>query len=201
MSEFMTVAEVADHLRVTDKTIYRLLWSGQVPAAKIGQQWRFERGSIDNWVQRNSVGAKANILVIDDEEVIQSLFREILQELGHRVMVAGNGFDGLQLVKQWAFDLVFLDLKMDGVGGMEVLSVLRRQWPETIVIVLTGHPTLETVFEALRQGAFDYMFKPCRIADLRESVGKGLCQRKRMMDHRGVSLQDDPESLPSHDSV
>jgi DNA-binding NtrC family response regulator len=143
----------------------------------------------------------ADILVVDDDALVRSYLTRVLTHEGHKVLTVESGEAALACVAEQEFDLAFVDLKMDGVGGMEVLSVLRQQWPETIVIVLTGHPTLETVFEALRQGAFDYMFKPCRIADLRESVGKGLRQRQRLVDHRGVSLQDEPESLPSHDGA
>jgi len=73
---------------------------------------------------------------------------------------------------------------------MQVLEAMRQQWPDTIVILLTGHPTLETVFEALRQGAYDYMFKPCRIPELRESVGKGLARRQLLLQQRESSAEE-----------
>jgi len=66
MTQFMTVREVADYLRVSEKTIYRLLRRGSIPATKVGRQWRFNKASIDGWLQRDSGGAKGNILVIDD---------------------------------------------------------------------------------------------------------------------------------------
>ena len=91
MAKLMTVDEVADYLRVTEKTIYRLLKRGKIPATKVGNQWRFDKTLIDEWLQRSSVGAKANILVIDDEEVVRLLFKETLEELGHTVMVASSG--------------------------------------------------------------------------------------------------------------
>ncbi len=65
MAELMTVGEVADYLRVTKKTIYRLLERGKIPATKVGNQWRFKKSSLDDWLQRSSVGAKASILVLD----------------------------------------------------------------------------------------------------------------------------------------
>jgi excisionase family DNA binding protein len=186
MSEFMTVAEVADHLRVTDKTIYRLLWSGQVPAAKIGQQWRFERALIDNWVQRNSIGVKANILVIDDEEAIQSLFREILQELGHRVMVTGSGFDGLELVKQWAFDLIFLDLKLPVIDGASLFSEIRKIKPKLPVVIITGYPDSNTMAQALAYGPCTVMKKPFGEKDIIAAVSSFLRvgEVKRVKDSR-----------------
>jgi DNA-binding NtrC family response regulator len=143
----------------------------------------------------------ADILVVDDDELVRSYLTRVLDHEGHAVSTAESGEEALACIAEQEFDLAFVDLKMDGVGGMEVVAGLRQKWPDTIVIVLTGHPTLETVFEALRHGAFDYMFKPCRIGDLRESVAKGLRQRRRNVDHREGSLRDEPESLPSLDSV
>lgn len=66
MTQLMTVREVADYLRVSEKTIYRLLKQGHIPGTKVGNQWRFDKTAIDKWLQRDSGGAKVNILVIDD---------------------------------------------------------------------------------------------------------------------------------------
>ena len=90
MAKLMTVGEVADYLRVTEKTIYRLLERGRIPATKVGRQWRFDTTSIDKWLRQNSVKAQANILVVDDEEVVRLLFKETLGELGHKVITAEN---------------------------------------------------------------------------------------------------------------
>ena len=65
MTELMTVEEVADYLRVTEKTIYRLLKQGKIPAVKVGRQWRFEKAKIDEWLHQSSVGTRATILVVD----------------------------------------------------------------------------------------------------------------------------------------
>jgi DNA-binding NtrC family response regulator len=143
----------------------------------------------------------ASILVVDDDALVRSYLTRVLTYEGHKVLTVESGEDALACVAEQEFDLAFVDLKMGDIGGMEVISAFRQRWPDTIVIVLTGHPTLETVFEALRQGAFDYMFKPCRIAALRESISKGLRQRQRLVAHRAVPLQDEPESLSSRDSA
>ena len=74
----MTLEEVADYLRVTKKTIYRLLRQGKIPATKVGRQWRFKKASIDEWLRRKPAGTDANILVVDDEETIRTLFKDTL---------------------------------------------------------------------------------------------------------------------------
>jgi DNA-binding NtrC family response regulator len=127
---------------------------------------------------------KAKILVVDDDMLVRSYLDQVLTHEGYQVLTVESGEAALACITAQEFDLALIDLKMDGVGGMEVLAEMRQQWPDTIVILLTGHPTLETVFEALRQGAYDYMFKPCRIPELRESVGKGLVQRQQLLQQR-----------------
>jgi DNA-binding NtrC family response regulator len=139
--------------------------------------------------------AQAKILVVDDDELIRSYLYKVLTREGHHVLTVESGEEALACIAAQEFDLALIDLKMDGVGGMEVLAEMRRQWPDTIVILLTGHPTLETVFEALRQGAYDYMFKPCRILDLRESVSKGLARRWQLLQQRESSAER--PSLPT----
>ena len=126
----------------------------------------------------------ANMLVVDDDTLVRNYLFQVLTCDGHQVLAVESGEAALQCITDQEFDVALLDLKMEGVGGMEVLTAMRERWPDTVVILLTGHPTLETVFVALKQGAFDYLFKPCRIAELRESVGKGLIQRRQLLQQR-----------------
>ena len=160
MIELMTVQEVADYLRVTEKTIYRLLKRGNIPATKVGHQWRFEKNSIDEWLHQNSVGAGATILVVDDEEVIRQLFKETLEELGHTVILAESGSEGLEQVKQRDFALVFLDLKMPGMDGAELFRQIKTIKPRLPVTIITGYPNSEMMARALAQGPFGVMNKP-----------------------------------------
>ena len=174
MSELMTLEEVAAYLRVTKKTIYRLLERGGIPANKVGRQWRFKRTLIDEWLQRSSVGAKANILVIDDEEIVRLLFKETLEELGHTVMVAKTGFEGLELVKQQDFDLVFLDLKMPGMVGDELFGRIREIKPRLPVTIISGYPDSGMMKRALAQGPFGVMNKPFSESDIINAVNTFL---------------------------
>jgi len=166
MTKLMTVEEVADYLRVTEKTIYRLLERSGIPAAKVGHQWRFDKTSIDEWIQRNSVGVKVNILVVDDEEVVRLLFKETLEELGHRVITAETGARALELVKQRDFDLVFLDLKMPGMDGAELFRQIKAIKPKLLVTIITGYPNSDMMVRALAQGPFGVMNKPFGESDI-----------------------------------
>ena len=174
MTELMTLQEVADYLRVTEKTIYRLLERGNIPASKVGHQWRFDRGLIDGWLQRSSARVKANILVIDDEEVIRLLFKETLEELGHEVVAVGTGSEGLEMVKQHDFDLVFLDLRMPGMDGAELFGQIKTIKPNLSVTIITGYPDSDMMARALAQSPFGVMDKPFSMSDIVAAVNNFL---------------------------
>jgi len=174
MTELMTLQEVADYLRVTEKTVYRLLKRGRIPAVKVGRQWRFDKKSIDEWLHQNSVGTEVAILVVDDEEIIRLLFKETLEELGHRVIAVESGFEGLELVKQRDFDLVFLDLKMPGMVGDDFFGRIRAIKPGLPVTIITGYPDSGMMARALDQGPFGVMNKPFSQSDIIAAVNTFL---------------------------
>ncbi len=174
MAELMTIEEVADYLRVTEKAVYRLLKRGHIPATKVGRQWRFEKNSIDEWLRQHSVGTKAAILVVDDEEIVQALFKETLGELGHTVITAETGSEGLELVKQRDFNLAFLDLKMAGMDGAELFRQIKAIKPKLPVTIITGYPDSEMMAQALAQGPFGVMSKPFGEADIIAAVNSFL---------------------------
>ncbi len=174
MAELMTLEEVAQYLRVTKKTIYRLLKQGKIPASKVNQQWRFNSASIDEWLQRNSVGAKATILVIDDEEVIRMLFKDVLEESGHRVITAETAAEGLELAGQRDIDLVFLDLRMPGMDGAEVFRQIKVIKPRLPVTIITGYPNSEMMARVLAEGPFGIMNKPFGESDIVQAVNTFL---------------------------
>jgi excisionase family DNA binding protein len=174
MPKLMTVSEVAGYLRVTKKTVYRLLVRGKIPATKVGNQWRFAKDSIDRWLRRNSVEAKANILVVDDEEVVRLLFKTTLEELGHQVTGAASALRGLELIKRRDFDLVFLDLKMPGMDGAELFRQIKTIKPKLPVTIITGYPDSELMARALTYGPFGVMNKPFGESDIVNAVNSFL---------------------------
>jgi excisionase family DNA binding protein len=174
MAELITVEEVANYLRVTKKTIYRLLKRGSISATKVGHQWRFDKASIDEWLRQKPVETKAIILVIDDEEVIRSLFKDVLEELGHRVITTGTTAEGLELVKQRSFDLVFLDLKMPSMDGAELFRQIKAIKPKLPVIIITGYPNSDMMARVLAQGPFGVMNKPFDESDIMAAINTFL---------------------------
>ncbi len=136
-----------------------------------------------------ATGTDAKILIVDDEESIRFFLRELLERDGYAIVTADSGEVALRHIEQEEFDLALVDLKMRGISGTDVLRVLHTQAPDTVVIMLTGHGSLESAVEALRQGAHDYLFKPCKTIELRESIRVGLLNRRQKQKQRELLWQ------------
>ena len=104
----------------------------------------------------------AKLLIIDDERGIRNTLREILADEGHEVEVAENGKQGLEMAQAKAYDLIFSDIKMPEMDGLELLSALKsgEEAVETPVVMITGHGDVETAVQALKLGAYDFLLKP-----------------------------------------
>jgi len=124
-------------------------------------------------------GPAARVMVVDDEAVARVSLAEVLRLEGYQVATAASGEEALSLLsKSEPFDLVVLDLKMPGMDGLEVTEAMQRDYPGTVIVLLTAFATLETAIQAIRQGAHDYLLKPCPIPEILESVRKGLTKRQ-----------------------
>jgi DNA-binding NtrC family response regulator len=101
----------------------------------------------------------ASILIIDDDETIRYFLKRDLEAEGFQVTTAENGAAGLRALEREATDLVLLDIRLPDLGGIQVLDRIRAQWPDQIVVMLTGEPDHETAVQAMRLGARDYLTK------------------------------------------
>ena len=127
-----------------------------------------------------------NILVADDNAQVRSFLAEYLRSLSYRVQTAADGEQAAALIRAHAegFALVISDLQMPRLDGLGVLQVIKARAPDTEVVILTGHPTLESAIGALREGAYDYLLKPVENLDeLRWVV-------ERALKHRGLVLEN-----------
>ena len=104
----------------------------------------------------------SKLLIIDDERGIRNTLREILADEGHEVDVAENGKQGLEMAQAKAYDLIFSDIKMPEMDGMELLSALKQgeEAVDTPVVMISGHGDIETAVQALKTGAYDFLLKP-----------------------------------------
>jgi len=129
--------------------------------------------------------AKADItqkvLVVDDELAVRTGIAQVLSRQGLVVKTASDGQEALDLLAREPFGIVLLDIRMPGMDGMEVLRLIRQDYPNTAVIMITAYPTIENAVESIKQGALDYLMKPFRIDELeslvlkaRENLKQGL---------------------------
>src|SRR5208282_6634321 len=103
---------------------------------------------------------KNRILVVDDDEVVRWSYQRSLQSASRNVEASRDGEEALQTMEQNPFDVVLLDLRMPGQDGLSVLRTIKQKWPESEVVIITGYPTVASVKEAVRLGAYDYVSKP-----------------------------------------
>jgi two-component system, sensor histidine kinase and response regulator len=128
------------------------------------------------------------ILFIDDEDIVLRSCRRIFAKEDLVLDTAVSGEEGLDKARAAEFDVVVTDLKMPGLGGMDVLKTLRRERPETIVIVFTGYANVETAREALKNGAFDYVPKPFTPEEIKDVVRNAFEARAKKSGARMLDL-------------
>ncbi|MCQ2374477.1 MAG: sigma-54 dependent transcriptional regulator [Salinivirgaceae bacterium] len=119
----------------------------------------------------------AHILVIDDERSIRNSLKDILEYEKHEVALAASGAEGLEILSHDQFDVLLLDIKMEGMDGMEVLEQVVQLYPDMPVVMISGHGTVDTAVKAIKMGAYDFIEKPLDLNRLlitiRNTMDKG----------------------------
>jgi len=139
------------------------------------------------------------ILIIDDEKNIREGLSAALELEGYSVRLAADGREGLALIERGDIDLVITDLRMPGISGEEVLSRVRGESPGIPVIVLTGHGSIDTAVDAMRNGAYDFLTKPLSLDRLTLIVKRALAGRE--LEIRHSSLQQELDAKTSFESI
>jgi len=124
------------------------------------------------------------ILVVDDEPMIVSLLSTILREKGWDVTEARSGTDGIDQLDRTRFDVILTDLVMPGDSGIDLLRAAKEIHPDVEVILMTGYATADTAIEAMRNGAFHYIMKPLKPAEVVTLVEKAYSQRQMQRENR-----------------
>ena len=120
----------------------------------------------------------ASILIVDDEEGLQSSLVKAFAMEGYQAAGAGSGLEALDLLQQTSFDVLLTDLMMPDIDGINLMERARLRCPATVVILMTGGATVETAVRALKGGAYDYILKPFRLAEIFHVVQRGLEQQR-----------------------
>jgi DNA-binding NtrC family response regulator len=118
--------------------------------------------------------SKVRILVVDDEQGLCAGLQEALQREGYRVDASTDAVAAAKLASERLYNLVISDIKMPGIGGMELLARVRERSRDTLFILMTAYGTVENAVEAMKQGAYDYLAKPIDMKRLRVLVQKAL---------------------------
>ncbi|RJR52877.1 MAG: response regulator [Desulfobacteraceae bacterium] len=147
---------------------------------------------------------RANVLVIDDEEMVRNSCAKVLTGEGHAVRSAATGDQGLSAFKESRPDLVLIDLKMPGKSGMEVLEELQGEDPDVVKIVITGYATVSSAVDAMRRGAYDFIPKPFSPDELVLIVTRGLEKRRLLLEKKALAagqekIRRNMVSLVSHE--
>jgi DNA-binding NtrC family response regulator len=134
-------------------------------------------------------GKKARILIIDDEEAIRDGGCQLLSRKGHEVECTGNAIKGLEMALRNVFDVILLDIRIPRMGGMEILKRLKQDNNVYAkILMITGYGNISLAVEAMRQGAFDFLTKPCSAEELQTAVQKALAESDARVVERGLSL-------------
>lgn len=136
-------------------------------------------------------------LIVDDEDNIRFFLQTALESEGHQIAQAASGEEALELLRETSFDLAILDLDLGGkTDGLRVLEAIRWRWPATVVLILTGHGTLESAISAIEEGVEGYLLKPVNAAELRHAVRDAFQRAERraskaqpsILQHAGLKL-------------
>ncbi len=139
---------------------------------------------------------QAKILIVEDERPLRELLEIELERSGYKVDSAPDGESGLEKYRQETYNVVLLDMKMPGMDGVEVLKLMRAESNLPEIIVFTGHGTIETAVECIRQGAYDYLTKPVKLDELEMVIDKAY--EKNRLRYENISLKLEISKLDQH---
>ncbi len=124
------------------------------------------------------MGRRASILVVDDEQVILDLFLRVLGTKGHKVTTAKDGYQAIEEVKKDRFDIIFLDIVMPGINGLETYRKIKELDPNVPTVMMTGYSVEELIEQAMSEGVQGCLYKPFSIVEIIKTVEKVLEVKK-----------------------
>jgi len=168
--DLLTVKETAEYLRIPLPTVYYLVQRGQLPAIQIGGRWRIKKSSLDKDVLKEDRSGQPTILVVDDDEGLQNLFKLFLRKIGFSRVVVGTVKEALASIEKQKFDLIFLDLNLPDGPADEVYDLAKDLQPDCPIIIITGYPDSAMLDRILSKGPVTVLKKPLKVEQLKETV-------------------------------
>ena len=120
---------------------------------------------------------QTSILILDDEPIVSKRLKPSLEKKGYEVEAFITSADALQRIRERQFDIVVTDLKMEGMDGMEFLTEVKHQYPDTEVIVITGFATMATAKESFTKGVFDFLAKPFKRGEIADVIARAEAKK------------------------
>jgi DNA-binding NtrC family response regulator len=150
--------------------VYYLVQRGQLPAIQIGGRWRVKKDVVDRDVLHNTHQGQPTVLVVDDDEALQSIFKLFLKKAGFSRLVVGTGKAALDALQKQKFDLCFLDLQLPDITGDEIYKVAKQKYPELPIVIITGYPDSAMMDNILKFGPVTMLKKPLKVGDLEDTL-------------------------------
>jgi len=139
---------------------------------------------------------RPKVLLVDDEPHVTEALKRILRRMDYHILTACSAREALQLLAQEPIDVIVSDEQMPGMSGSELLALVRRHYPQTRRIILTGHASLEAAVRAINEGEISrFLAKPCNEKELTHAIEHALQQRERLAEH--TPSRADAERRPS----
>ncbi|MBX7169927.1 MAG: sigma-54 dependent transcriptional regulator [Pyrinomonadaceae bacterium] len=135
--------------------------------------------------------SKANILVVEDEELMRTILRRILEDAGYQVSTADSAENALEIFSTNEIDIILTDIRMAGMDGLELLDRIKTIDEEALVIIMTAYSSVDSAIAALRKGAYDYVTKPFVNEDLLQTIKNALRQRELFQENRALRRELD----------
>jgi len=123
------------------------------------------------------IGEQLDVLIVDDQAGVRFLLEIVIKEAGHRAYTAQNGLEAIEYARSRRPDLIFMDVRMPLIGGLEALGEIKATNPHTQVIIMTAYGSEKTVSEALRKGAYCCIAKPFDVNEIKELLAKFVYER------------------------
>jgi len=133
--------------------------------------------------------SNGKLLIVDDEKVAVKNLEHVMKKEGYEVTATQSGANALAHLDKQRFDIVLTDLRMEKVDGLQILEKCRGNWPDTEVVLITAHATLESAVDAMKQGAFNYIAKPFRLDEVRKVVADAMEKIRLRRENRALREQ------------
>jgi len=149
----ITVKEVADYLKLKEQTVYLLARQNKIPSLKVGGSLRFKKSQIDAWLantpKTGSQDSRQRVLIVDDEEMVREALKRMVEAHDIQTVAVSGGIQALKAAQEESFRMVFLDLSMPGMNGVETLKALKEMDKDLVFVVVTGLTGEDDLFRSV----------------------------------------------------